>query len=65
MTAVRRGILFLNPRAGTFSTGDESSLRTLAAENGLRVLDVRPELDIRKAVREALDAGMRTFVVAG
>lgn len=62
---MRRGILFLNPRAGTFSTGDESSLRTLAAENGLRVLDVRPDLDVRKAVREALDAGMRTFVVAG
>jgi diacylglycerol kinase family enzyme len=62
---MRRGILFLNPRAGTFSTGDESSLRTLAAEHDLRVLDIRPELDIRKAVREALDAGMRTFVVAG
>lgn len=63
--AVRRGILFLNPRAGTFSTSDESSLRTLAEENGLRVLDVRPELDIRKVVREALAAGMRAFVVAG
>jgi diacylglycerol kinase family enzyme len=62
---VRRGILFLNPRAGTFGTSDESALRTLAAEHDLRVLDVRPELDIRKAVREALDAGMRTFVVAG
>ena len=65
MAAVRRGLLFLNPRAGTFSTSDESSLRTLAEENGLRVLDVRPELDIRKAVHEALEAGMRTFVVAG
>ncbi|HVG22633.1 MAG TPA: diacylglycerol kinase family protein [Thermoanaerobaculia bacterium] len=63
--AVRRGLLFLNPRAGTFSTGDESSLRTLAAESGLRVLDVSPEVDVRKAVREALDAGMRSFVVAG
>jgi diacylglycerol kinase family enzyme len=62
---VRRGILFLNPRAGTFSSADESSLRTQAEENGLRVLDVRPELDIRAAVREALAAGMRSFVVAG
>jgi diacylglycerol kinase family enzyme len=62
---MRRGILFLNARAGTFSTGDESSLRTLAAESGLRVLDVRPELDTRAVVREALEAGMRTFVVAG
>ena len=62
---MHRGILFLNPRAGTFSTGDESSLRTLAAESGLRVLDIRPELDIRRAVRDALDAGMRSFLVAG
>ena len=62
---MRRGILFLNPRAGTFSSADESSLRTLAEENGLRVLDVQPELNIRTAVREALDAGMRSFVVAG
>ena len=65
MTAVRRGILFLNPRAGTFSTGDESSLRTMAEESGLRVLDVRPELDVRRVVRESLDTGMRAFVVAG
>lgn len=62
---MRRGILFLNPRAGTFSPGDESSLRTMAAENGLRVLDVRPDLDVRATVREALDAGLRAFVVAG
>ena len=62
---MRRGILFLNPRAGTFSSADESSLRTLAEENGLRVLDVQPELNIRAAVRDALDAGMRSFVVAG
>ncbi|HUR81924.1 MAG TPA: diacylglycerol kinase family protein [Thermoanaerobaculia bacterium] len=62
---MRRGILVLNPRAGTFSPGDESRLRTMAAEHDLRVLDVRPELDLRAAVREALEAGMRTFVVAG
>jgi diacylglycerol kinase family enzyme len=62
---VRRGILFLNPRAGTFSAGDESSLRTLAEESGLRVVDIRPEVDLRATVREALDAGMKTFVVAG
>lgn len=63
--AVRRGILFLNPRAGTFSAGEESSLRTLAAENDLRVVEVRPEVDLRATVREALHAGLRTFVVAG
>jgi diacylglycerol kinase family enzyme len=62
---LRRGILFLNPRAGTFSPGDESALRTMAAENDLRVLDVSPELNVRAAIREALDAGMRTFIVAG
>ncbi|HEX8173420.1 MAG TPA: diacylglycerol kinase family protein [Thermoanaerobaculia bacterium] len=60
-----RGLLFLNPRAGTFSAGDESSLRTLAAENGLRVVEVVPGIDTRGIVREALDAGMRAVVVAG
>ena len=62
---MRRGILFLNPRAGSFATGDESSLRTLADENDLRVIDVRPGLDARTIVRDALAAGMRSFVVAG
>ena len=61
----RKGILFLNPRAGTFTTGDESSLRTIAYENGLRVVEVHPDIDVRTIVREALDAGLRTFVVAG
>lgn len=55
----------MNPRAGSFSAPDESALRTLAAENGLRVVEVRPELDIRKEVRESLARGLRTFLVAG
>lgn len=61
----RRGILFLNPRAGTFSASDESNLRTVAYEEGLRVVDVHPSIDVRVTVREALQAGLRTFVVAG
>jgi diacylglycerol kinase family enzyme len=61
----RRGILFLNPRAGTFSASDESNLRTLAYENDLRVVEIQPEIDVRVTVRTALDAGLRTFVVAG
>ncbi len=61
----RNGILFLNPRAGTFTTGDESSLRTAAYENGLRVVEVHRDIDVRTIVREALDAGLRTFLVAG
>ena len=62
---MRRGVLFLNPRAGTFSASDESNLRTLAAENDLRVVDVHPSIDVRAVVRESLAAGLRTFVVAG
>ena len=62
---MKRGVLFLNPRAGTFSAADESRLRELAEENGLRVIDVDPSVDIRHVVRESLDAGMRAFVVAG
>lgn len=61
----RDGVLFLNPRAGTFSAADESSIRTLAYENGLRVVEIVPETDVRRIVREALDAGLKTFVVAG
>jgi len=61
----RRGILFLNPRAGTFSAAEESDIRTLAYENGLRVVDIQPEVDVRRVVREALDAGLKTFIVAG
>lgn len=62
---MRRGILFLNPRAGTFTAADESSLRTVAAENGLQVIDVRPDVNVRTVVRESLAAGLRSFVVAG
>jgi len=60
-----RGILFLNARAGTFPPGDESSLRTMAAENGLRVVEVKPDVDVRRVVRESLAAGLKTFVAAG
>lgn len=55
----------MNPRAGSFSPSDESALRTLAAENGLQVVEMRPELDIRSKVRETLTRGLRTFLVAG
>ena len=65
MSSVGSGILFLNAKAGTFSAGDESSLRTLAAENHLRVIDVHPGIDVRVVVREGLAAGLRSFVVAG
>ena len=60
-----RGLLLMNPRAGSFSASEESALRTLAAENGLRVLEVRPELDVRREIRETLARGLRTFLVAG
>lgn len=60
-----KGVLFLNPRAGTFGEGNEARLRELAHENGLRVVEITPEIDVRVAVRDALDAGLRSFVVAG
>ncbi len=58
-----KGVLFLNPRSGTFT--DESSLRAAAEEYGLRVVAIHPDVDVRTVVRESLEAGMRTFVVAG
>ena len=63
MTA-SRGILFLNPRAGSVQDGG-ASLRDLATEHGLRVVDVTPDIDLRALIRESLQAGLRTFVVAG
>lgn len=62
---MHRGILFLNARAGTFTAADESALRTAAEENGLRVVDVNPEINVRTVVRDALSAGLKSFVVAG
>lgn len=61
----RKGVLFLNPRAGTFSAADATRLRELARENGLRVVEITPDLDARAIVHDALEAGLRAFVVAG
>lgn len=58
-----RGILFLNPRSGTFA--DEAGFRELANEHQLRVVEISPDLDVRKVVHESLAAGLRAFVVAG
>jgi diacylglycerol kinase family enzyme len=62
---MRRGVLFLNSRAGTFTSADESELRGVAEQNGLRVVAIDPTVNVRTVVREALDAGLKTFVVAG
>lgn len=61
----RNGVLFLNPLAGTFAVADAARLRELAHENGLRIVEITPDLDVRTVVRDALQAGLRTFVVAG
>ena len=60
-----RGVLFLNPRAGSFTAGDESELRTLAYDGGYRVVEVTPAIDVREVVRTTLATGLREFVVAG
>lgn len=62
---MRRGVLFLNAKAGTFTASDESALRTAAEENGLRVVDVEQGINVRTIIRDSLDAGLRSFVVAG
>ncbi|HUP47025.1 MAG TPA: diacylglycerol kinase family protein [Thermoanaerobaculia bacterium] len=59
------GILFLNPRAGSFSEADEAVLRGRAGELGLRIVELTPAADVRSVLRTALDAGLRNFVVAG
>lgn len=62
---MRRGILFLNAKAGTFTAADESDLRTAAHDHGLRVVDVEPGINVRKIIHDSLDAGLKSFVVAG
>jgi diacylglycerol kinase family enzyme len=59
------GILFLNPRAGSFSDTDEDEFRSGARELGLRIVELSPAADTRAVVRDALAAGLRKFVVAG
>lgn len=59
------GILFLNTRAGSFSAADDSELRAVAAGNGLRVIEITPKIDVPALVRSALEAGQKSFVVAG
>lgn len=58
-----RGVLFLNPRAGTLN--DREGLIRAAEEKNLHVVEVHRGLDIRATVREALASGRKTFVVAG
>ena len=60
-----RGILFLNVRAGSFTAANESELRTLSAEHGLRVVEIQPGVDVKAAVKAGLDQRLRMFVVAG
>jgi diacylglycerol kinase family enzyme len=60
-----KGILYLNPRAGTFEQSDDAELRRRAEENGLRIVEIGPEMDVATDVRQALGRGARTFVVAG
>src|SRR5688500_3707750 len=63
--AAKGGILFLNPRAWSFIGADESELRAIAAEHGLRLVEIGPGIDVSAKVRAALDAGQKSFVVAG
>lgn len=60
-----RGILFLNPRAGSFTPDEGAELRRSAEERGLRVIEVSPDLDVPAIVRSALSEGVRTFIASG
>jgi diacylglycerol kinase family enzyme len=60
-----RGVLFLNPRAGTFSGPEHGTLRDLAIASGLEVVEIEPSIEVGKVVRDNLSRGRTTFVVAG
>jgi diacylglycerol kinase family enzyme len=59
------GVLFLNPRAGSFSDADEAELRERARAAGLEIIDVHPSVDVAAITREHLRQGEKSFVVAG
>ncbi|HEU4521135.1 MAG TPA: diacylglycerol kinase family protein [Thermoanaerobaculia bacterium] len=59
------GILFLNPRAGSFAGTDEDEFRRRAAELDLRIVALEPGVDAASVVRDGLQAGVKKFVVAG
>lgn len=61
----RRGVFFLNARAGTFSAAEEADVRAAAEANGLDVVEIGPGVDSRSIVRDYLSRGLRAFVVAG
>lgn len=61
----RKGVFFLNARAGTFSPAEEADIRAEADANGLEVVEIKREVDTQAIVRDRLARGMRTFVVAG
>ena len=58
-------ILFLNPRAGSFSAGEDSQLREMAEQRDVAVVDVDRHTDAQEIVRTGLRDGVKRFIVAG
>ena len=56
------GTLFLNRSAGVT---DAEPLRLAAAEEGLEVIDLAPDVDVAREIRDRLARGIRLFVAAG
>jgi diacylglycerol kinase family enzyme len=54
--------LFLNRSSGA---SDAEPLRLAATEQGLEVIDLAPEVDVAREIRDRLGRGIRLFVAAG
>lgn len=61
-----KGTLFLNPASGTrLSPSGLGALTEAAATAGLDVLELGPELDVMREIRERRERGKKLFVAAG
>lgn len=61
-----RGTLFLNRNAGTkLPAGELDALRAAAASSDVEIVEITPELDCAREVRDRLNRGGKLFIAGG
>lgn len=62
---MRKGILFLNPRAGTFPADEAAEFHAAAEAAGLEIVEITPETDVAAIAAAAIAEGRKSIVVGG
>ncbi|MEO8216364.1 MAG: diacylglycerol kinase family protein [Acidobacteriota bacterium] len=65
MPATVRGSLYINRRSGSGNDGTVDRVCAAAEGRGLSCVDITPDLDISRSIRERMDRGEKLFVAAG